>query len=61
MIFHNPGDVSELDKVLPHRKKSSKKDADSNQQVLDDENRNIFGEKKNGEAHCHGRRLWSCR
>ena len=42
--FLKPGNVSELDEIL--LKKNSNKDSDSNQQVLNYENRNIFGETK---------------
>ena len=42
--FLKPGNVSELYEIL--LKKNSNKDSDSNQQVLNYENRNIFGETK---------------
>lgn len=41
--FNYPSNVSELDEVSSHIKKSSNKDTDSNQQVLNYINRNIFG------------------
>ena len=41
--FNYPSNVSELDEVSSHIKKRSNKDTDSNQQVLNYINRNIFG------------------